>query len=195
MCGIVGVYQFDRSRKLDRELFRKQTDTLVHRGPDDGAVWFGEGIALGHRRLSIIDIGGGLQPMWDAERRIGIVFNGEIYNYRELRKELEQKGHRFQSDSDTETMLYAYREWGSKCVERFDGMFAFAIFDRLKGHLFLARDRLGKKPLYYYRDDERFVFASEIKAIIADPSIQRKMNPTAVVDYFAYNLSYFLYRS
>ena len=187
MCGILGLYHFDSSHRINRSLFREQTNTLVHRGPDDGAVWFGDNVALGHRRLSIIDIGGGLQPMWDAEQRIGIVFNGEIYNYRELRKELQDKGHRFHSDSDTETMLYAYREWGSDCVQRFDGMFAFAIFDRNKKSLFLARDRLGKKPLYFYRDETRFVFASEIKAIVADKSIQRKMNPKAVVDYFAYN--------
>jgi asparagine synthase (glutamine-hydrolysing) len=187
MCGFSGIFCFDQSRTIDRSVFVEQTNTLVHRGPDDGAVWFGSGVALGHRRLSIIDIGGGLQPMFDAEGRIGIVFNGEIYNYRELRKQLRQKGHRFQSDSDTETMLYAYREWGSSCVDHFDGMFAFAIYDRRKGSLFLARDRLGKKPLYYYKDDERIVFASEIKAIVADKSIPRKMNPSAVVDYFAYN--------
>lgn len=187
MCGVVGVYCFDRSRPIDRDVFVRQTDALAHRGPDDGGVYIEPGIALGHRRLSIIDIGGGHQPMWDSEGRLGVVFNGEIYNYRELAKELKQQGHRFRTDSDTEVLINAYRQWGDRCVDHFVGMFAFCIFDRLERTFFIARDRLGKKPLYYYRDQHRLIFASELKAIVVDPTVPRVIEPNAVVDYFAYN--------
>ena len=187
MCGIVGTFHFDSSEPVSKELLLRQTDSLAHRGPDAGGLWCDHSIGLGHRRLSIIDLEGGLQPMWDSENRIGIVFNGEIYNYRELRETLSKKGHTFHSDSDTETIIYAYREWGSECVHYFDGMFAFAIYDREEKSLFLARDRLGKKPLYYCSIDGRFTFASELKAIVQDPKIYRKINPEAVMDYFAYN--------
>ncbi|MCA9554285.1 MAG: asparagine synthase (glutamine-hydrolyzing) [Myxococcales bacterium] len=187
MCGIVGIYCFDKRRGVDREVFVRQVDALAHRGPDDGGAYFEPGVALGHRRLSIIDLGGGHQPMWDSEGRLGIVFNGEIYNYRELKKELEQEGHRFRTDSDTEVILNAYRQWGARCVDHFVGMFAFCVFDRQERTFFLARDRLGKKPLYFYKDDERLIFASELKAILMDPTVPRVMEPTAVVDYFAYN--------
>ena len=187
MCGIVGVYSFDRRRPIDRSLLARQTDTIAHRGPDDGGLWVGDGVGLGHRRLSIIDVGGGHQPMWDIEERIGVIFNGEIYNYRELRHELEPKGHRFKTDSDTETIIHAYREWGDACIERFRGMFALAVFDRTKRTMLLARDRMGKKPLYWYRDRERLIFASEIKAIVEDPTVPRVVDPTSVIDFFAYN--------
>jgi len=187
MCGIVGVYGFDPDYPVDRELLIKQTDALIHRGPDDGGVFVEPGVGLGHRRLSIIDIGGGHQPMWDVENRVGVVFNGEIYNYRELRKELEGHGHRFATDSDTETIIHAFRQWGDDCVDRLRGMFAIAIYDRKTRTLMLARDRMGKKPLYWYRDRERLIFGSEIKAIVADPSVPRALEPSAVVDYFAYN--------
>src|SRR5687768_6119951 len=131
MCGLVGVYHFDRSMPVDPELLIAQTDTLVHRGPNDGGAWAGEGIGLGHRRLSIIDLSPlGHQPFFDDSRRWSIVFNGEIYNYRELREELRHSGHRFRSDSDTEVLLQAYVEWGERCVERFNGMFAFGIYDQ-----------------------------------------------------------------
>ncbi len=187
MCGIVGVYGFDPSLPIDAELLRQQTDTLAHRGPDDGGVWLGDGVGLGHRRLSIIDLGGGHQPMWDVEGRVCVVFNGEIYNYRELRTELEGKGHRFVTDSDTETILAAFREWGDACVERLHGMFALAVFDTRTRDLLLARDRLGKKPLYWYRDRERLIFASELKAIVHDPRVPRSLEPEAALDFFAYN--------
>lgn len=186
MCGIVGVYHFDRNRPVDRNLLVQQNDALAHRGPDDGGVYVADGVGLGHRRLSIIDLGGGHQPMWDVERRLAIVFNGEIYNYRELKEELEARGHRFASSSDTEVILNAYREWGEACVDRFVGMFAFAIYDKVLRTLFCARDRLGKKPFYYYRDGERVIFASELKAILVDPTVPRILEPTAVMDYFAY---------
>lgn len=187
MCGIVGVYHFDPNRPIDRDLLVEQTDAIAHRGPDDGGIHAEGGVGLGHRRLSIIDLGGGHQPMWDSERRFGVIFNGEIYNYRELMKELEGRGHRFTTSSDTEVIIHGYREWGERCVDRFRGMFAFAVLDRKTRTLFLARDRLGKKPLYYYEDGERIIFASELKAILADPSVPRVLDPTAVLDFFAFN--------
>ncbi len=187
MCGIVGVFHFDESRPVDVELLVRQTDAIAHRGPDDGGVYAARGVGLGHRRLSIIDMAGGHQPMWDLEERVAIVFNGEIYNYRELAEQLEAKGHRFRTRSDTEVILCAFREWGAECVDRFNGMFAFALFDKKTRTMFLARDRMGKKPLYYYRDGERVIFASEIKAILVDPSVPRMLEPTAALDFFAYN--------
>ena len=186
MCGLVGVYHFDRAHPVDRALLIAQTDTLIHRGPNDGGVWVGDGIGLGHRRLAIIDLSpGGHQPLFHASGRWCVVFNGEIYNYRELKLELESAGHRFRTESDTETLLYGFLEWGERCVERFNGMFAFAIYDRETHRLFLGRDRLGKKPLYYYRDRERVVFASELKAILRDPGVPRQIEATAVADYHA----------
>ena len=185
MCGIVGVYYFDKNQPVDQTLLVAQTDTLAHRGPDDGAVWCTNGVGLGHRRLSIIDLEGGSQPMFDASGRYVVAFNGEIYNYRELNRELRQKGHILKTDSDTETLLHAFIEWGQDCVDRLNGMFAFAIYDRELHALFLARDRLGKKPLYYLNDGKRLVFASELKAILRDPTVPRDIDLTAVADYFA----------
>ena len=187
MCGIFGSYYFDRGGRIDPALFVRQVDAIAHRGPDDGGAYIESGVGIGHRRLSIIDLDGGHQPMWDVEQRMGIVYNGEIYNFRELRRILRRKGHRFQSDSDTEVILHAYREWGRDCVDHFVGMFAFCIFDRKERTLFLARDRLGKKPLYYYEDRERFVFGSELKSLLIDQSLPRVIDPEAVKDFFAYN--------
>jgi asparagine synthase (glutamine-hydrolysing) len=185
MCGIVGIFYFERDRPVDEARLARQLDTIVHRGPDGGGLWFGGGVGLGHRRLSIIDLGGGAQPMFDATSRYVTTFNGEIYNYRELREELTQRGRIFRTDSDTEVLLAAYAEWGPACVERFIGMFAFAIVDREAHTLFLARDRLGKKPLYVYRDEGRVCFASELKALAADPMIPRRIDATSVADYAA----------
>ncbi len=185
MCGIVGVFHFERDRPVDPARLARQLDTIVHRGPDGGGIWVEGGVGLAHRRLSIIDLGGGAQPMFDATARYVTTFNGEIYNYRELREELAQRGRVFRTDSDTEVLLAAYAEWGPACVERFIGMFAFAIVDREAHSLFLARDRLGKKPLYVYRDEGRVVFASELKALAADPMVPRRIDATSVADYAA----------
>lgn len=185
MCGIVGVYYFDREHPVDQSLLVAQADTLIHRGPDDGGVWSDSGIGLGHRRLSIIDLEGGAQPMADLSGRYVTVFNGEIYNYRELQQELSAEGHRFRTDSDTETLLAAYAQWGENCVDRFNGMFAFAVYDRENHELFLGRDRLGKKPLYYYSDKDRIVFGSELKAIVKDRSVPRELDYTSIADFFA----------
>ncbi len=185
MCGFVGVYNFDREREVDQRLLVAQTDCLVHRGPDGGGVWTGPGIGLGHRRLSIIDIGGGAQPMFDETGRYCVAYNGEIYNYRELRDRLRGLGFRFTTESDTEVLLAAYANWGPACVDHLNGMFAFALYDRHSHELMLGRDRLGQKPLYYYQDSERIVFASELKAILRDPMVPREIEPTAVADFFA----------
>ena len=185
MCGIVAVYAFDRERPVAADKVMAQTETLLHRGPDGGGVWVGPGVGLGHRRLSIIDLAGGAQPMFDRTGRYAIVFNGEIYNYRELRPELAAAGYPSTTDSDTETLLLAYAAWGEGCLSRLNGMFAFAIYDRETHQLFVARDRLGKKPLYYYADRERVLIASELKAIVADPMVPRVIEATAVADYFA----------
>lgn len=185
MCGIVGVFHFERDRPVDPARLERQLETIVHRGPDGGGIWIGEGAGLGHRRLSIIDLGGGAQPMFDGSGRYVTTFNGEIYNYKELREELAGHGRTFRTDSDTEVVLAAYAEWGAACVERFIGMFALAIVDREAHSLFLARDRLGKKPLYVYRDEGRVVFASELKALAADPMVPRRIDATSVADYAA----------
>jgi asparagine synthase (glutamine-hydrolysing) len=185
VCGIVGVFHFERDRPVDAARLERQLASIVHRGPDGGGVWVEPGVGLAHRRLSIIDLGGGAQPMFDASGRYVTTFNGELYNYRELREELTGLGHVFRTDSDTEVLLAAYAAWGQGCLDRFNGMFAFAIHDRKEHRLFLARDRLGKKPLYVYRDEGRVVFASELKAITADPMVPRRIDATSVADYCA----------
>ena len=186
MCGISGVVHTDPGRPVDRESFRRMTATLTHRGPDADGYLFGDGVALGHRRLSIIDVGGGDQPIYNEDHTRAVVFNGEIYNFRELRAELTARGHRFRTASDTEVIVHAWEQYGDDCVSRLRGMFALALWDGPARRLLLARDRLGKKPLYYAHDGERLVFASELKALIADPSMKRTVDPEAVDDYLAF---------
>ena len=177
MCGING-FNFNNP-----ELILRMNRVIQHRGPDQTDFWCGENISLGHDRLSIIDLSErGSQPMWDEKKEFAIVFNGEIYNFLELRKDLENK-YNFCSQSDTEVILYAYREWGNECVKKFNGIFAFAIWDCLKNELFIARDRMGVKPLYYYHDGKRFVFSSEIKALL-EHNIPREVNREAFNLYF-----------
>ena len=185
MCGIVGV--LDLKKTPDRRLIERMTTIMHHRGPD-GAGYHIEGpVALGHRRLSIIDLSGGAQPLCNEDGTVWITFNGEIYNFLELRDELIDKGHRFKTRSDTETIVHAWEEWGGDCPKKLRGMFAFAVWDARKGQLFLARDRLGKKPLYYTTDGSRFVFASEIKALAQDPDVKRELDPAALADYLNYH--------
>jgi asparagine synthase (glutamine-hydrolysing) len=184
MCGIYGEVI---PSGVDRRALRADAvDVLSHRGPDDRGVWIGDDVVLAMRRLSIIDLEGGRQPMWNEDGRFCLVFNGELYNYKELRPPLESLGHVFRTRSDTEVVLHAYEQWGPKCLDRFNGMFAFAIWDRSERVLFLARDRIGEKPLYYYWDGQRFIFASEIKAILADRTIPRDLNPAALSNYLAF---------
>lgn len=177
MCGING-FNFK-----SRELILKMNQLTRHRGPDQTDFWLGENISLGHNRLSIIDLSSrGNQPMWDAQKQVVIVFNGEIYNFKELRKELEKK-YEFRSDSDTEVVIYSYLEYGGDCVKKFNGIFAFAIWDMRTQELFLARDRVGIKPFYYYYDKQQFIFSSEIKGILAH-NIPREVDREAFNLYF-----------
>jgi asparagine synthase (glutamine-hydrolysing) len=188
MCGILGIVD---SRGVDERLLKQMRDKMIHRGPDDAGVWLSQDkkVGLAHRRLSIIDLSeAGRQPMSDNEGRILITYNGEIYNFQEIRKELEERGYTFKSHTDTEVIINAYKEWDVDCLQRFNGMFAFGIYDDRKKIIFMARDRLGKKPFYYLLDkyNGRFVFASEIKALLEDKSISREIDLQALNFYFTF---------
>ena len=181
MCGICGF------NWNDAEQARRMADAMVHRGPDQDGVYSGAGVSLGHRRLSIIDLSEhGRQPMGNEDGAVWIVFNGEIYNFQELRDDLVKKGHRFRSRCDTEVIVHGYEEYGADVLQRLRGMFAFALWDARQRSLFLARDRIGIKPLYYYHRDGRFIFGSEIKAILACPAVSRELNPQALYDYVGF---------
>src|SRR5256886_5782141 len=166
MCGIAGIVS-GAHEEIDSTTIHQMCQSMVHRGPDDEGIFVKKGAGLGMRRLSIIDLPGGHQPLFNEDRSVWIVFNGEIYNFRELRVELERKGHRFSTNSDTEVIVHLYEDLGSDCVQKLRGMFGFAIYDERRQRLFLARDRLGIKPLHYALSDGRLLFGSEIKAILA----------------------------
>jgi asparagine synthase (glutamine-hydrolysing) len=183
MCGICGKVMFDKNATVLPELVQAMADTIHHRGPDDEGYHFSGPVGLGFRRLSIIDLKSGHQPLSNEDATVWIVFNGEIYNYRELRTLLFERGHIFKTSTDTEVIVHLYEEMGSRCVERLRGMFAFAIWDEKEKTLFLARDRVGIKPLYYHWDHRSFSFASEMKAILADHAVGRKIEPT-ILDRF-----------
>ena len=186
MCGITGICNINK-KSVDSFLIQKMTDSIEHRGPDDAGIFLDGNVALGHRRLSILDLSPlGHQPMANKEKTLCIVFNGEIYNFKELKKSLESLGYQFNSHTDTEVILYAYQEWQEHCVQKMNGMFAFAIFDKKNQQIFLARDRMGEKPLYYYQDYDKFIFASEIKAILQDASVTRQIDPQGMVNYFTF---------
>jgi len=178
MCGIVGV-----RGEVNKGLLKKMNDVIRHRGPDDSGIFLDDKIGLGNRRLSIIDIKGGHQPIHNEDESIWITYNGEIYNFLELKKYLEDKGHRFYTNTDTEVIIHLYEEFGNNCVNKLRGMFAFAIWDSEKNRLFLARDRLGIKPLYYTINNGNIIFASEIKSILQYPNVKRKINLHAL-NYF-----------
>jgi asparagine synthase (glutamine-hydrolysing) len=187
MCGIAGLFHLSTAKPVDPQRVRVMTDTLVHRGPDGSGVWTAPGIGLGHRRLAIIDLVTGEQPMRSNDGALTVVFNGEIYNFRELRRELEATGAMFQTNSDTEVILHGWRLWGADCVTRFNGMFAFALYDETRRCLFLARDRLGVKPLFYTElADGCVLFASELKGLLAHPLVRRTPDISAVEDFMAY---------
>ena len=186
MCGIVGVVYRDRARPCDPETVAAMRDIAPYRGPDDAGLYVDGAVGLGHRRLSIIDLGGGHQPMADADEAYRIVFNGEIFNYRQLRDELLSRGHTFRTQSDTEVILRLYAERGEKCVDLLNGMFAFAIWDRRQRTLFLARDRMGVKPLYYARTPEAFYFASEVKSLFASGGIRAECREEALSEYLLF---------
>ena len=187
MCGIAGLFHYETIKPVDPKRVEAMTDALAHRGPDGSGVWTAPGVGLGHRRLSIIDLAGSPQPMASADGRAMIVFNGEIYNYRALRRELEQGGAQFRTDGDTETILAAWQKWGPDCLSRLDGMFAFALYDLQKKQLFLARDRLGVKPLYLaHLPGGALAFASELKGLLAHPMMRREIDPLAIEDYMTW---------
>ncbi|MFQ5959345.1 MAG: XrtA/PEP-CTERM system amidotransferase [Alphaproteobacteria bacterium] len=187
MCGIVGIFDSRGRREIDRALLERMNDSLVHRGPDAEGVHLAPGIGLGHRRLSIIDLAGGRQPLYNEDRSVVVVYNGEIFNFQELTRELVERGHRFRTHCDTEVIVHAWEEWGEACAERFRGQFAFALWDEGAETLFLARDRLGIKPLYYaVLADGTVLFASELKALLHHPGLPRDIDVCAVEDYFAY---------
>ena len=185
MCGLAGI--FHPQHQIDAALLRRMTDALAHRGPDGDGFHIEPGIGLGHRRLAIIDVGGGHQPMFNEDRSVAIVFNGEIYNYAELWPKLEALGHVFSTDhSDTETIIHAWESWGPDCLQHLNGMFALAIWDRSRGQLFLARDRLGKKPLHYgHTLDGALVFASELQGLGPIAGLDRRLRDDVVDDFFA----------
>ncbi|MFM5883786.1 MAG: asparagine synthase (glutamine-hydrolyzing), partial [Novosphingobium sp.] len=187
MCGIAGIYHLATPKPVDPLRVERMCDALAHRGPDGAGVWTAPGVGLGHRRLSIIDVAGSPQPMASSDGRAMLVFNGEIYNYRELREELRGGGAQFQTDGDSEVILAAWQRWGPGCLPRLHGMFAFAIYDLTERSLFLARDRLGVKPLFYAPlSDGSIAFASELKGLLAHPLLRREIDPLAIDDYLAW---------
>jgi asparagine synthase (glutamine-hydrolysing) len=186
MCGLVGILDLKGRREINRTLLNKMNETQFHRGPDEGGLHLEPGVGLGHRRLSIIDLSSGQQPLFNEDGTVVVVYNGEIYNFQELADELKTKGHIFRTHCDTEVIVHAWEEWGKACVKKFRGMFAFALWDRNRSELFLARDRLGIKPLYYAElPNGFFIFGSELKAIMAHPNVEKEIDNYAVEDYFA----------
>ena len=185
MCGIAGKFNFDAANPIDRERLIAMTSAVAHRGPDADGFYVAPGIGLGHRRLSIIDLASGHQPLANEDQTIWVVFNGEIYNFAEIRSELCTFGHRFRTHSDTEVIVHAYEQWGERAVDRFRGMFAFALWDEPRRRLLLVRDRLGVKPLYYSTTSSGVTFGSEIKSILEDPDVPRGWDPEALDAYLA----------
>lgn len=184
MCGICGIVYFEKARRIDPSRLKAMTDSLAHRGPDDHGIWINGHVGLGHRRLSIIDLTpAGHQPLSNETDEIWITYNGEVYNFPEIRNELEAKGHRFLSRTDTEVIVHLYEQEGFRCLERLRGMFAFAIWDEKKKMLFAARDRMGQKPFYYYLDDEKIIFASEIKSIFSSGLVEKEIDYEAIYQY------------
>jgi asparagine synthase (glutamine-hydrolysing) len=187
MCGISGIVDLRERRPVNRALLQAMNDSLTHRGPDGEGFHFEPGVGLGHRRLSIIDLEGGKQPLYNEDETVVVTYNGEIYNFHELAEELIGKGHTFRTRCDTEVIVHAWEEWGERCLDRFNGMFAFALWDRGRDTLFLARDRLGVKPLYYAElPDGEVIFGSELKALLLHPGLERDIDPSAVEDYFCF---------
>lgn len=187
MCAIAGIFHLATSKPVDPARVGMMTDAMLHRGPDGAGVWTAQGVGLGHRRLSIVDLGGGAQPMLSADAKIALVFNGMIYNFLDVRRDLEALGAVFRTNSDTEVLVHGWRAWGIDMLPRLNGMFAFALFDQARQTLFMARDRLGVKPLHYVTlADGSVAFASELKGLLANPAVRRELNPQAIEDFFAF---------
>ena len=185
MCGICGVFNLQSGEPVSRDLIAQMTDLISHRGPDESGMYLNGPVGLGSTRLSIIDLSNGHQPMSNETGDVWIVFNGEIWNYKALRKEFLEKGHRFRTNSDTETIIHAYEEYGVDCIAHLHGMFGLAIWDVTRRRLLLARDRVGKKPLYYTRVDGNLVFASEIKSLLCHPQVKRRADVQALADFLS----------
>jgi asparagine synthase (glutamine-hydrolysing) len=187
MCGIVGIFDTRGGRDIDRAMLDRMNETQFHRGPVEGGLYIEPGLGFGHRRLSIIDLSSGQQPMFNEDRSVVVVFNGEIYNFQALMVELAALGHVFETRSDTEVIVHAWEQWGEHCVQHLRGMFAFAIWDRNAQTLFMARDRVGIKPMHYaFLPDGMLVFGSELKTLLCFPNLSREIDPCAVEEYFAY---------
>ena len=187
MCGITGIFHFKNHQKIDPGILQGMTDILYHRGPDDDGYYIKDNIGLGQRRLSIIDLAGGKQPMHNEDKTLWVIFNGEIFNYIELREELEKKGHRFYTHSDTEVIVHAYEQFGKNFLNHFNGQFAIALWDEKKQELILARDRVGIRPLFYtILDNRTLLFGSEMKAIFQYPDIKREIDPEGIKQIFSY---------
>lgn len=186
MCGIAGYVNTAYDNSAREDVVRRMCDAMVHRGPDDDGYYVKNNVGLGMRRLSIIDLHTGKQPIANEDESAWIIFNGEIYNFPVLRSELEARGHKFRTKTDTETILHAYEEWGTDCPNKLNGMFAFAIWDERRQQLFIARDRLGIKPLYYYLDNDRFVFGSELKAVVQHQQVPRALDHEALDLFLTY---------
>jgi len=186
MCGITGIFNFNGDL-VSSDILRSMTDSIKHRGPDGEGYFTDENVGFGHRRLAVIDLTEtGKQPMTTEDESVWITCNGEVYNFKELKKELSKKGHTFKSTSDTEVVLHAYKEWGIDCIKKFNGLFAFALWDKNKKKGYLARDRYGVKPLYYFKNKDHLIFASEIKAILKHPSVKTELDYKAVSEYFTF---------
>ncbi|MBU0993961.1 MAG: asparagine synthase (glutamine-hydrolyzing) [Proteobacteria bacterium] len=186
MCGITGLINSNKDKHISESILQKMCDVIYHRGPDEGGLWINKNVGIGMRRLKIIDLVSGSQPMHNEDKTVWIVFNGEIYNFQELRDDLIKKGHLFSSKSDTEAILHLYEEYGENCVEHLRGMFAFAIYDLKDETLFIARDRLGIKPLFYMELNGSFLFGSEIKSLLAHPDVKCAIHHPSLVTYVAY---------
>lgn len=186
MCGICGIFLAERDARVERERLAAMNDQIIHRGPDDGGLFVEGHVGLAMRRLSIVDLKTGHQPLSNEDENVWIVFNGEIYNHQQLRSELQQAGHRYRTKSDTESIVHLYEQYGRDCVQHMRGMFAFAIWDRPRRKLFVARDRLGIKPLYYRYENGVFLFGSEIKTLLAYPGVKPAFNEPALAEYLAF---------
>ncbi|WP_371017685.1 asparagine synthase (glutamine-hydrolyzing) [Pseudalkalibacillus sp. JSM 102089] len=184
MCGITGWINWSGDLSTEQDTLKKMADSIAHRGPDEEGFWLSEQAALAHRRLIVIDPRGGKQPMTSSDQQLVLTYNGELYNYRELTQELQQKGHTFTSNSDTEVVLHAYMEWKEECVKHFNGIFAFAIWDKKEQQLFLGRDHLGVKPLFYSKQGDSLCYGSEMKAILAHPSVQPQVDRKGLAEVF-----------
>lgn len=184
MCGIVGFVSDIENKEV---IIKKMTDRIIHRGPDEEGYYIDETVALGHRRLSVVDLKGGSQPMISKNKNIVVIFNGEIYNYLELKDELQNNGHEFITNSDTEVLIHGYEEWGNDLPKRLRGMFAFAIWNKRAKTLFCARDHFGIKPFYYYKNEEVFMFASEIKAFLEHPKFKKVLNKQLLGPYLSFS--------